>query len=375
MKNLSVTKITCFLVSFLYLVLFIAPIVISQDIRDLNGQNLSFGEQSKKKTRSFSTYSQETNKTTEETVQIGSIPVSGPGENQPLYYNIHVLGEVKRPGVVKIRPSDRLGDAVRYAGDLLPSGSQRAIQLRRTELVKQYDLYLYKQHGRLDQNPYLMDNDVVFVPLKKGEIQVEGPVQRPGYYEIIHPISAQATIELAGGYTVGHILDKPIQVIRYDSKGDKKIIGLGNSKEELKKFQVKPGDIVIIPHMLIKDYNFDYNIGRLPGDNLFYPTANDNVYVVGAVLHPGPYPFQPTLKYKDYISYAGLTNLASISRAKVIRSDGKRLYARKVDRINAGDTIMVPSKSVTLSNGLDIFNTVTNTFLTTITIRQVIKGL
>src|SRR3989338_1015229 len=49
---------------------------------------------------------------------LSPMPVSGPGGLSSVYYNVHILGQVRRPGVYKILPSDRATDAIKYAGDI-----------------------------------------------------------------------------------------------------------------------------------------------------------------------------------------------------------------------------------------------------------------
>ena len=115
------------------------------------------------------------------------IPSAGPGVGTSNYYNIHVLGEVTRPGTYRVLPSDRVFDAIRYAGGILPTGSERSVQIRRGGRVEYVDLFAYKSRGILDQNPYLTENDVVFVPILKGLVHVDGPVGHPGSFELVRP--------------------------------------------------------------------------------------------------------------------------------------------------------------------------------------------
>lgn len=298
------------------------------------------------------------------------------GTRGEIHYNIHVLGEVVSPGTYRLEPSVRVFDALNRAGGILPNGSHRSIQLRRNERSRWVDMVSFQLDGDLRQNPYLMENDVVYVPLKKGVIQIEGPVKRPGEYEITGPLTLERAIRLAGDFAVGRSLEEPIRVIRFEADGRRQIIDVPqNDPQVFRKLPIVKGDIVVIPHVLTKGKTFDYNVRSIPGGTVFFPTVNDSVYVVGAVQRPGPYPFQPSFHYQDYVGLAGPINLANVKRTKVLRADGKKRLAKKTSEINPGDTIIVPSRSVTFTNVLTVFNTLTNTFLTTITIREVIKGL
>jgi len=154
-------------------------------------------------------------------------------------------------------------------------------------------------------------------------------------------------------------------VIRFGGENQKKqIIEVQKDNQSLNEFMVKKGDIVVVPHILLIDKKFDYNVKRIPGDNIFYPTINDNVYVIGSVAMPGPYPFEPSYKYHDYISQAGPNNFAAIKKAKIITADGKKIRARKAMEINAGDTIVVPGRAFTATKVIAWFNTLSNMALT-----------
>lgn len=297
------------------------------------------------------------------------------GQEGGLTYNVHVLGEVLKPGSYSISPSDRLSQAIERAGGIQENGSMRNIEIRRKTRTTRFDLFKYQVMGSLEDNPYLMENDVIFVPLKSGEFQVEGPVKRPGKYELKEQsLSLARALKIAGGYTSGLAKKDSIRIIRFNSEEKKQIIEINpKNQKEVNSFRILSGDIVVVPHLLIADNKFDYNVSRIPGDNIFYPTINDNVYVIGSVTVPGPYTFQPTLKYRDYISLAGPTNGSNLKRVKVLSFDGKKYKAKKVDKINPGDTIIVPSKNFTFKTVLGWFNTLTGTTLTSLLLYDRLK--
>lgn len=258
-------------------------------------------------------------------------------------YTIHVLGEVGRPGTIKIRPSDRVSDALRYAGNILPNGSQRRVELRREGQTRVIDLVSYQYRGDLNQNPYLMENDVIFIPVKAGEIQVEGPVNRPGYYEMSRSMSVAEAVRLAGGFASGRALEEPVKVIRYEGT-ERHVVPVENNEKALKSFRLKKGDIVVVPHIMTVGKKFDYKPNRIPGDHMFLPTTDDNVYVVGAVIAPGPYGFQPNFSVRQYANLAGPNENAKVGRLEIIRQNGQRLLAKSDTVINPGDTILVKQK-------------------------------
>ncbi len=260
------------------------------------------------------------------------------------FYSIHILGEVTNPGTYKIIPSDRVSDALKYAGGVLPNGSERTIQLRRGDQSQTLDMFAYKYRGSLQNNPYLMENDVVFVSVKKGEFEIEGPVNRPGNYEMTRKISLIEAINMAGGFASGVSRQDTIRVVRFGAEEKKEILEVSSSKQDLSKFTIQKGDVIVIPHVLLKSNTFDYTLNRIPGDNIFYPTVDDNVYVMGAVLQPGAFPFQPNYSYKEYVSLAGATQHSKMKRIKLIKKNGEQVKLSVNTVINPGDTILVPQK-------------------------------
>lgn len=321
--------------------------------------------------RSFGT---ETKGSDEGQIYIPTTPQSSATGSLSITYTVHVLGEVEFPGTYRMAPSDRVVDALNNAGGILSSGSERRLELRRrgveTDIL---DLFSYKYHGNLNENPYLMENDVIFVPLKKGEIQIEGPVSRPGNYEISKNISMKNVIKLAGGVTSGLSTTSPIRVIRYNDREEKEVLEVTMEPDILKNFMVKKGDVVVLPHILIADKEFDYNLRRIPGDNIFYPTIDDNVYVVGAVSLPGVYEFKPHYSYKEYVNLAGPVQSAKMRQIKVLRPNGKKISAKSNTNINPGDTIIVPRRYWKPEVAASWLSTVTSLVLSTFLIYDRVK--
>jgi protein involved in polysaccharide export with SLBB domain len=292
---------------------------------------------------------------TESSMQGFESKPSGPGVNSvdnldPLSklteqkIKVHVLGDVLNPGVYTVTVSDRVTDVLGMA--VLKRTSQRVVTVRHyNDKAQGYDLYRYLYEGNLAQNPFLQDNDVVFVPTQPGAVRVEGPVGRNGIFELNGEKNLAAVIRLAGGFTAGAAKADTIRVIRVNEFGQKFTLESAFDSGALKSFQIEKGDVIVIPDLLNKPAKFDYSIETLPGENAFYPTARPDIFVVGAVFTPGAYPYKSHLTVKDYIGYAGATDAARLSSASVVRG-GKRRTVKMNTSVNPGDMVIVKTKGL-----------------------------
>ncbi len=259
-------------------------------------------------------------------------------------YQIHVLGEVGKPGTYQVSASTRLSDAVKQAGDVASAGSLRHIQLKRDGRSIPIDLLSYELYGDLANNPYLVENDVIFVPLRKDVVQIAGSVRRPNTYELKNERNLKSLIELAGDFTAGVDISIPIKVVRFKN-GNKNVIDVNNDSVSLSSFDILNGDVVFIPNVITAQNEFDFNVESLPGEQPFYPSYEDRVFVLGGVKFPGAYPFSPHYNLSQYLSLAGgVSERGKVSKIKIIAPDGK--VRKGVDGmvVNPGDSISVKER-------------------------------
>jgi len=85
-----------------------------------------------------------------------------------------------------------------------------------------------------------------------------------------------------------------------------------------------------------------------PGDAVYVPAVREGVMVSGPVYRPGLYQHNPRYTALDYINLAGgPTPNGTVSGAKVITADGRRIPATKAGAVSPGDTIAVTQKALT----------------------------
>lgn len=258
--------------------------------------------------------------------------------------SVHILGDVYNPGVYKVPVSERAFDAAKLARP--KRANFRILQVRHPgRKTRVYDLYQYFYFGNLAQNPYLKDNDVIFIPKQRGAVKIEGPVSRPGIYELSQEKNLAQIVKLSGGFTRAMSKMQPLKVIRFADGGKKFILNVVQTKSALKNFKIKAGDIVIVPDVINANSTFDYAVESIPGENLVYPTAIPDVFVIGTVRQPGPYPYKSHLTVKDYLGYAGASEEANL-RSVIILRDGKKRRKNLYAKVQQGDVIIVKQKSM-----------------------------
>jgi len=284
---------------------------------------------------------------------------------------IHILGDVESPGTHDLLISERLSDAFKLATP--KRTSLRIVQIRHPgEKTEIYDLYRYYYFGDLSQNPYLEENDVIFVPKHQGLIRVEGPIAKPGLYELYHEKNIEDIIKLSGGLTTAASSIYPIKVIRFSEGGKKFVLDVPNTKKDRKNFEINKGDIIIVPDIINNPKNFDYKVETIPGEQHFYPTATPNVFVVGKVLQSGAYPYKSHLQVKDYVAYAAPESDANLKNVTLIRN-GKRKRTEFNDTLQAGDIISVRGRP-NYTKSVTILSTALSVVLTALLLDQTIRN-
>lgn len=135
---------------------------------------------------------------------------------QPRTFVVHVVGNVKQPGSYPSRPLERVSSVVDRAGI---AGSKRRIAIRRRGSVRaSADLLLYELTGDTKHNPYVLDGDIIDIPLKGVVVEVGGAVYRPGTYELIKTKDTTELIELAGGFRSSVAKNLPVRLLRRNER-------------------------------------------------------------------------------------------------------------------------------------------------------------
>ncbi|MCX7995257.1 MAG: SLBB domain-containing protein [candidate division WOR-3 bacterium] len=250
---------------------------------------------------------------------------------------VFLAGEVKNPGSIVAYPIERVSEVIKKAGGTTTIGSRTKIELRRKgKLYRIVNLEKFERFGETDQNPFVQDGDLIYVPKMEKSVIVRGAVfGKMGYELKVSQLTAamertsEGLYELNPGDRISDLISKAGGVTPW---ADLQNCYVMRSEKKIE----------INLHEILTNINTESNIELEDGDIIVIPPLNAVVYVQGQVVNPGAFPFQPNLRASDYIGLAGgPLSEANISGAYIVRK-GKRLSIKKDPVVLEGDRIVVP---------------------------------
>jgi polysaccharide biosynthesis/export protein len=221
---------------------------------------------------------------------------------------MYVVGEVRAPGAYDVSSLSTPLNALFVAGGVTAQGSLRRLQhYRGKQLIEEVDAYDLLLHGIRGDLARIENGDSLLVPALGPVVTVEGMVRRPAVYELRDEKTLLDVLDLAGGILPAAAL-RHIEVQRLVAHEKRTMLSVDISeasdaeavRAQMKTFAVQDGDqIHIFP---IAPYN------------------SQSIYLVGHVLRPGKYSYQPEMRLTDLLmSYADLLPEPSTRYAEIIR--------------------------------------------------------
>ena len=191
---------------------------------------------------------------------------------------VNVFGEAKLTGGFTISALNSALNALSAAGGPTEIGSVRAIQLIRGDIRKNIDLYTFMNDPATQFKFDLQNNDIIFVPVIKLLVSIEGAVKRPMSYEMLPNETLSDLIRYAGDVNM-NVFPDFVQIQRYVN-GEQRLFeyNLEDVRSGKTKVALKNGDEVRIKSI------------EKPMDQF--------VDIEGSVYYPGKYDLasNPTLK-------------------------------------------------------------------------------
>jgi protein involved in polysaccharide export with SLBB domain len=197
---------------------------------------------------------------------------------------VYVVGQAARPGLLTTSSLSTFISAVFESGGPLPTGSLRAIELRREgKVLGTLDLYGFLVHGDKSADVRLLPGDVIVIPPAGPSIAVLGPIAEPAIFELKGAgESLQSALTWAGGTTALTSLQKAQleRIDATDARAPRRVESIALDVAGLAT-ALRDGDVV----------------------TLFKPSPafSNAVTLRGNVAAPLRYPFKPGMKLSDLI--------------------------------------------------------------------------
>lgn len=239
-------------------------------------------------------------------------------------FKVSVTGAVGSPGIYSASAMERVSEMIQRAGRGLPNSTSRNIILKRNDgSLKKVDILRFSKSGISQRNPYVLDGDVIYVPLKDTSMYygIYGAVKDPGEYEYSEGDSLLDLVSLAGGLEPDVDLSTA-EIVRFDPDN--------------KNTRAFKQDLT----SLITSGDREKNVPLIPGDRVFIRSLPDfkekkQVGIRGEVFYPGDYAIEEgRTKLSELIGMAGgFTDDASVAEAEMIRSDNPQSVDLEYERL------------------------------------------
>ena len=267
---------------------------------------------------------------------------------------VTILGESNTPGPHLVGGFATVLNALYSSGGIKTSGSLRNIQIfRNNKLRKTIDLYDYITKGSLDGDIRLMNNDIIFIPVRENTVELNGTVRNASIYELkkgegineilnysgglnanssslavinrIKPLSERGINETYSRYLTSFDISKSMTSSKevYSVKKGEYLYAIAKkfnvSVNEIKSWNKLSSNNLKIGQKL-EIYNKDFEL--LDGDIVSFSAIPEkilnSVSIIGSVNRPGTYPLDKFSSLKDLVIEAANNVLP-------------RTYLRKVD--------------------------------------------
>ena len=246
-------------------------------------------------------------------------------------FQVYVLGDVKRPGGYPAQAVDRVSRLIAASGGLLENASSRSIEiLRDGMLADEADLVRFVVEGSLENNPFVRDGDIIFVPPQISSVTVYGRVRSPGTYELRDGDTLESMVQLAKGLRPEALLSD-VELIRFNGDNittSTRILDLRNASSTDWQMRLEPDDRIFV--RAIPDWH-----------------ESHSVTISGEVRFPGKYVIEKdstTLTFVVELA-GGFTEDASLFQSYVTRSSSNMTLDREFERLNKMPvTDMIPTE-------------------------------
>ncbi|MEY4586403.1 MAG: hypothetical protein RIT05_821 [Bacteroidota bacterium] len=250
-------------------------------------------------------------------------------------FPVTVIG-AKASGTYMVSNVANVFHALHMAGGPAKRGTYRQIELiRKGEIIQTIDLYSFMLEGNQKQFLNLQENDIVNIPVFDHRVTVKGEIKTPGYFELKQGESLDQLFKYCGGFTP--IAYKERVYVEQVSKNE--FVSRDIEKDGFPTYSPSTGDVVYVGSIV----------------NRF----SRRVAIGGAIMRPGYYAREDSLKLSSLIRRAGGVKESSLmNRGLIYRSghDNQNSYLRfspeevisgKNDLLlTDGDSVVIADRSI-----------------------------
>lgn len=220
--------------------------------------------------------------------------------------NVFIAGEAKFPGMYSVSALTTVTQALYVAGGISDIGSLRDIRINRAgKQVGSFDLYQLLLEGNNSGDINLKHGDVLFVAPMKGQVTIDGLVNRPAVYEIKGGETVQQLVTMAGGHKANaHLKAVSLQRVNQSNLKDLKTLDLTASNDN--GLSLRDGDLLTF--------------------NAISERVENEVVLAGAFVRPGRYAYRTGMQVSDLIKgvWADLQPTVDLDYALVVREKNSK---------------------------------------------------
>lgn len=160
--------------------------------------------------------------------------------------NVNIFGEVQARGSFNISALNSAFNALTAANGPTEIGSVRQIELIRSNERKIIDVYEFMSNPSVQHQFDLRHNDIIFVPVAKKIVEMNGAVKRPMRYELIGNEGLFELIQYAGG--VNYDTSPNFVQVQRVVNGEPVLLewSLSDILQRRERVQLMDGDIVAV---------------------------------------------------------------------------------------------------------------------------------
>ncbi|WP_166424730.1 SLBB domain-containing protein [Paraglaciecola sp. 20A4] len=228
---------------------------------------------------------------------IGVTPNISMGELRTI--QIYMVGEAYQPGAYTVSALSTITNALFSSGGINDVGSLRHIQLKRAgKTITEFDLYDLLVYGDTNKDMRLQQGDVIFIPIVKKLVSVDGKVRRPAIYEATDNDTMASMLNIAGGL-LPTAAATSLQVARSTPSDGFQVKTINMQNRSGQAFKLAAGDFINVP---------------AAGSEF-----NNAVVVMGAYATPGLTQWNPSLTLADLVNRNSLLGTTDVDYALIIR--------------------------------------------------------